>query len=901
MSDGSTLSTHNLSKIFQPERVAVVGAGGDADGVGAIVLRNLVDSGFRGVVYPVNPHREAVHGIQAYPDLASLPAPPDLAVVCTPAPTVPGIVRACGEAGIPGVLVLSAGFREMGAEGAELERLVAAEAARFPGMRIVGHNCLGVIAPESRLNASFAGSMPEGGQVAFVSQSGALCTSVLDWANERGIGFSHFISVGNMLDVDFGDLIDYLGRDPQTRSIILYIESITQPRKFMSAARAFTRTFPIVAFKAGRFAASAQAAASHTGALAGEDDVYDAVFQRAGIERVTEMEDIFDIAELLSRGRRPRGANLAIVSNAGGPGVMALDALLERGGTIAPLSAATIERLDAQLPPAWSHANPVDVLGDAPAQRFGDATATVLDDPGVDAALAILTPQAMTDPAASAAQVQEAAARTQKPVLAAWMGGKAVREARESLAAAGIPAYTTPGHAVRAFMHLVSYARNLEILYETPRAIPVEFQLDRTHTHDLLGAVLLDGHEVLSEAASKALLEAYDIPVTRPHAARTPDDAVAQARLAGYPVVLKIHSPQITHKTDVGGVITDVRDDQAVREGFATIVESVARAQPDAHVDGVVVQKMITEPGIELILGARKDPTFGTVMVVGIGGIAAELTKDRAVGLPPLSERLARRMLESLRSWPLLEGYRGRPGVNLDRLIEVMMRVSYLVADYPQIKELDINPLLATAGDAIALDARVIRDLDVAVEPRRPYEHLVIRPYPEELTQQAALDDGTPVVLRPIRPEDEPLWHALLARCSAESLHSRFRAVIKGTTHQMATRYCFVDYDRQHAMVAEIEEAGVPVLIGVARLESSGDEDWAEYAVLVGDPWQGRGLAELLTSACLEIARTTGLRRVVAETTAENSGMLAILKHHGFTLEHLGQGEVEGTLRLEVS
>lgn len=894
------MSTHNLSNIFRPERVAVIGAGSDADSVGAIVLRNLIDSGFGGVVFPVNPHREAVHGIQAYPDVAALPTPPDLAVVCTPAPTVAPIVRACGEAGIPGLLVLSAGFRETGADGAELERQVAAEAARFPGMRIVGPNCLGSIVPGARLNASFAGQMPQEGQIAFVSQSGALCTSILDWANERGIGFSHFISVGNMLDVDFGDLIDYLGRDPQTRSIILYIESITEPRKFMSAARAFTRSFPIVAFKSGRFAESARAAASHTGALAGEDEVYDAVFQRAGIERVNDMEDIFDVAELLSRGRRPRGSKLAIVSNAGGPGVMALDTLLERGGALAPLDDRTIERLDEHLPPAWSHANPVDLLGDAPARRFGDATAAVLDDPGVDAALVILTPQAMTDPAGSAAQVQAAAARSKKPVLAAWMGGAAVRGARESLAEAGIPAYTTPGHAVRAFMHLVSYARNLEILYETPRAIPVGFQLDRARTRDLLGGILLEGPEVLSESASKVLLDAYDIPVARPHTAGTPDEAVAHARRVGYPVVIKVLSPQITHKTDVGGVIANVRGDAAVRDAFAAIVAAAEQARPDAHVEGVLVQPMITEPGLELILGARKDPTFGAVMIVGMGGVTAELTRDRSLGLPPLSERLARRMLESLRSWPLLEGYRGRPGVDLDRLIEVMMRVSYLVADYPQIAELDINPLLATATDAIALDARVIRDTDVAAEVPRPYAHLAIRPYPEELTRSAQLDDGTPVVLRPIRPEDEPLWHELLARCSAESLHSRFREIIKRTTHQMATRYCFIDYDRQHAMVAEIQVAGSPVLIGVARLESSDDDAWAEYAVLVGDPWQGHGLAELLTTACLDIARTTGLRRIVAETTADNRGMLAILEHHGFTIEHRDQGEVEGTLDLDV-
>jgi acetyltransferase len=881
------VSIRNLDKIFKPGGIAVVGASDEPTSVGGTVFRNLRQSAFAGPVYPVNPKRASVQGVEALAAVDALPEPVDLAVVCTPAASVPAIVRQCGESGILGLVITSAGFREMGPEGKALEDRINEEARRFDGLRIIGPNCLGVIAPGVPLNASFAGASPPHGHVAFISQSGALCTSVLDWAIEEGIGFSYFVSLGNALDVDFGDLIDYFSRDGATRSAVLYIESISDARKFMSAARAFSRGKPLVAYKAGRFAESAQAAASHTGALAGEDAVYDAAFERAGIVRVFGVEEMFECAELLARQRVPRGARLAIVTNAGGPGVMATDSLIASRGSLARLSEETLRALNEALPPFWSRGNPVDVLGDAPPERFARAAGLVLKDTAVDAALVILTPQAMTDPTATARAVAEVATQSDKPLLASWMGGGAVRAGTHLLQSAGIPAYPTPDPAVRAFMYLVSYARNLEILHETPRDIPVAFTPEREGGRERLGQILSSGRTLLSEIESKELLAGYGIPVNPTRAASSAEEAVRLAREFGYPVVLKLLSPQITHKTDVGGVALNLASDEAVRQAFARIVAGAREKRPDAQVDGVTVQKMVAlGDRFELILGTKKDPTFGAAILLGMGGITAELYRDRALGLPPLNERLARRMIESLRSWPLLKGYRGRPGVDLDRLIEIVMRFSYLVADLPEILELDINPLLAGAADAVAVDARLVIDRQATERPPRPYAHLAIRPYPEPYVRPTSLRDGTAVTLRPIKPEDEPLWHELIAACSRDSIYYRFRYLFRKTTHDMATRYCFIDYDREIAIVAEIVAEGARKLIGVGRLVSDPDREFAEYAVLVADAWQGKGIGGLLTDYCLEIAGDWGLKRVVAETMPDNRRMIATFRRRSFELEH---------------
>lgn len=874
-----------FDRIFKPQRIALVGVTPNPKSVGGRVLANLVGGGFRGVVYPVSRTSEAIMGVPCYPDLKSLPRTPDLAVLCAPAAQVPALVGECGEKGIRGLIILSAGFGETGPEGRVLEEQVLAEVRRFDGMRAIGPNCLGIISPGLPLNASFAAATPRPGHIAFISQSGALCTAVLDWAIEEKIGFSHFVSIGNAMDVDFGDLIDYLGDDEATKSIILYVESIREARKFMTAARAFARTKPIVAYKAGRFPESAAVAASHTGALASEDAVYDAAFQRMGLARVFDFGGIFDCAELIGRSRIPKGPRLAILTNAGGPGVMATDALIAAGGDLARLSAESMRALDESLPPQWSHRNPVDVLGDAKSKLIAKAAQTVIRDPGVDALLVIVTPQAMTNPTAIAREIGALAAATPKPILAAWLGGASMREGISVLNDAAVPTYTTPEQAVNAFMTLVAYARNLEILYETPKDISVEFPVDRDRTRARFSGLFAGAEGVLSEDDSKGLLAAYGVPVTRPEPARSVEEAVRVAAGIGFPVVLKVLSPDITHKTDAGGVALNIEDQAMVRAAYAGMMRTVAERAPSARIEGVTVQRMIrATDGIEMILGIKKDPTFGTVIMAGMGGIAAEITRDRVLGFPPLNERLARRMLEELRMWPLLQGYRGRPAADTAELVETLIRLSYLAADFPEIAELDINPLLATPEGVIALDARVVVDRAAAARPGKPYGHLALRPYPEEFVRRVRLRDGTEVTFRPIKPEDEPLWMALLGSCSRESLYSRFRYLFFWQSHDVASRYCYIDYDREMAIVAESGEGDERRLAGVGRLVAEPGRGSAEYAVLVQDGWQNKGLGGMLTDFCLEIARLWGVTRITAITTTDNPRMVAVFEKRGFSV-----------------
>jgi acetyltransferase len=881
------MSTRNLEKIFTPRRIAVVGASDDPGSVGQTVLRNLIGSGFEGVVYPVNVKRESVMGVAAYPSLKEIPKQVDLAVIATPARAVPDLIEECGRAGILGVIVISAGFKEIGEEGRRLEEEILRRARPY-GVRIIGPNCLGAIAPGIRMNASFAATMPQPGNIALISQSGALCTAILDWSAREGVGFSYFVSIGDMIDVDFANLIDYFGSDPRTRSIILYIESLANVRQFMSAARAFARTKPIIVVKSGRFAESAKAAASHTGALAGEDLIYDAAFQRAGIVRVEEIEDLFDCAEILAKQRNPKGSRLAIITNAGGPGVMATDGLLTHGGKLAELSPEILSELNKLLPPFWSHGNPIDILGDAPPERYAKALEISLKDRGVDGVLVVLTPQAMTDPTGVAQQVVQVSKDSTKSVLAAWMGGDTVVEGIKILNKMGVPTYSTPEQAAKTFSYMYSYTRNLELLYETPKDVRVDFKLDRKRVKEIFDLIMMERQELLSEAVSKSLLETYGIPVAKPYPARTAEEAVALAERIGYPVVLKLLSPQITHKSDVGGVLLDLRTVEAVRQGFQQIVERAQEADPAATIEGATVQKMIRAAhGYEVIIGAKKDPTFGAVILFGMGGIAAEVFQDRAVGLPPLNERLAQRLIESTKGYRILKGFRGRPPVDLDLLKEILIRFSYLVVDYPEIKEMDINPLLVSPEGGWALDARVLIDKEALAHGVKPYSHLAIRPYPEELARQTKMKDGTPLILRPIKPEDEPLWHKMLATFSEETIRFRFFYHIGEITHEFATRYCFIDYEREVAIVAELEEEGQRKLIGVGRLTSEPNLEEAELAVVVGDPWQGRGVGTLLTDYCLEIARERGIKRVIAEMLPDNEVIIGMLKRRGFEMRRV--------------
>jgi acetyltransferase len=880
------MNIHKLNNIFNPNRIALIGVTTNPNSVSGKVLINLVSSGFRGVVYPVNSEHEAVMGIPCYPDLKSLPKAPDMGIICSPAAKVPEAIRECGEAGIRGIIIISAGFKETGEAGIKLEQDIRDEIRKFEGMRVLGPNCLGIIVPSLKLNASFAAEMPAPGNIAFISQSGALCTSVLDWAIEGKIGFSYFVSIGNSIDVEFGDLIDYFGEDENTRCIILYIESIQNPRKFMTAARAFARKKPIIVYKAGRFPESAKVAASHTGAMASEDAVYDAAFQRVGLARVYEIGDIFSLAELIGRNRFPLGPRLGIITNAGGPGVMATDALIASNGVLAKLSPETLQKLDENLPEFWSHGNPVDVLGDARAKRISKATQIVLEDKNVDAILVILTPQAMTNTEATAREVSALVSTTRKPILAAWLGGQSMHKADDILVEAGIASYRTPEQAIKAFMTLVAYSRNLKILYETPKDVPVEFSIDREKMRQKFNKLIKDKGAILSEDESKLILESYGISSTRPVLAKTPEEAIKFAEKTGYPVVLKIQSPDITHKSDVGGVQLNLGNEKLLRAAFERIMDSVRLKRPDARVEGITVQKMVAEKeAVELILGIKKDSVFGTILMVGMGGITAELFADKALGFPPLNESLARQMLESLKIYPLLKGYRGSPPKNIDGLIQTLIRLSYLAADYPEIMELDINPLLVTTRDVVALDARIMIDTTIAGKTQVPFAHLALHPYPEKYVRTLNLKDGEKVLLRPIKPEDEPLWLEMIGNCSKESLYSRFRYFFQWQSHDVATRFCYIDYDREIAIVAEIQQGSQRKLVGVGRLIADPDHEIVEYAILIIDAYQQKDLGNIITDFCMEIAKKWTLKKIIAQTTSDNKRMISVFRKRGFTIK----------------
>lgn len=879
------MAIKKLNSIFKPKRIALIGVSDNPNSVGGITLRNLVGGGFNGVVYPVNPKREAVFGIPCYPDVKSLPKTPDLAVIMTAAKFVPDIIRECGEAGIHGVIIMSAGFKESGTEGKILEDQVKAEKSKFPDMRVIGPNCLGILVPGLNMNVSFANGMPKKGHVAFISQSGALCTSVLDWAYDSNIGFSYFVSIGNSMDVNFGDLIDYFGQDPNTKSIVLYVESLTNARTFMSAARAFSREKPIIVYKSGRFPESAAAAASHTGAMASEDSIYDAVFRRAGLARVFDFGNIFEFTDLVGRRRIPKGNRLAIVTNAGGPGVMATDSLISMGGKLVELSEKTMQRLNEYLPPFWSHGNPIDVLGDATPERFAGATEIILEDENVDAVLVLLTPQAMTAPTETAIAISQLAAKTTKSIMAGWLGGASMREGIQVFNQAGISSFTAPEQAIRAFMTLSNYSENQALLYETPKEVPVSFQYDRFELRKKYLKDIFPKAKILNEDDSKMLVNDYGINTTHPQPAATEDEAVAIARKKGYPVVMKIYSPDITHKSDVGGVALNIKDDEMVRATFRNMVKTAAEKRPDARIDGVTIQIMVnTKDGIELIVGTKKDPIFGTVMLVGMGGVTAELFKDKRLEFPPLNEQLAHQMLKSLKIYPMLKGYRGDTPKNIDKLIEALIRMSYLAADYPEIAELDINPLVVTPTDVIALDARIVVDEEILKKPVKEYSHLILRPYPESLIKSAKLKDGTEIILRPIKPEDEPLWLELLASCSKESIYHRFRYDFYFDSHDVASQFCFIDYDREIAIVAEVEEDGHKKIIGVGRLIADPDVEVMEYAILITDAWQKKELGFTLTNYCMEIAKLRGVKILAAETTKDNKPMISVFRKLNFKI-----------------
>ncbi len=888
---------HPLNAIFEPESIAVIGASERAGSVGRTLLWNLISHPFGGTVFPVNPRRESVLGIKAYPDLAALPQSVDLAVIATPAPTVPGIMAQCVESGVKGAIILSAGFKETGAQGAALEQEVLAQARRGK-LRLIGPNCLGVMNPLSGLNATFASTMARSGHVGFISQSGALCTAVLDWSLEEQVGFSAFISIGSMADVGWGDLIDYLGSDPQTTSIVLYMETIGDARSFLSAAREVARSKPVIVLKAGRTQAAAQAASSHTGALTGSSEVFEAACRRSGVLTVTRIAELFSLAEVLSKQPRPHGPHLTILTNAGGPGVLATDALLGAGGALSDLSPQTLSALDQFLPPPWSHHNPVDILGDADPQRYAQALEIAAHDPGSDGLLIILTPQAMTDPTLTAEQVKRVSISPDKPLLASWMGGAEVAGGRAILQRAGIPTFPYPDTAAQAFAAMWRSTAHLRSLYETPSLAvgPGEQEPDRERVARMIAMVWQAGRTLLTEPESKEVLSAYGIPTVQTRVATSAEEAVRCAEEIGYPVALKLWSETVTHKTDVGGVQLHLADAQAVRRAYRAIVDSVHKHAGDEQMQGVTVQPMIArESGNELIVGSSLDPQFGPVLLFGAGGQLVEVSGDHALALPPLTTTLARRMMEQTRVFAALQGVRGQPPVDLAALERLLVRFSSLVVEQPQIKEIDINPLFASAQGLLALDARVVLH-----EPGTRAEDLprpAIRPYPLQYVQPWTLSDGTPVTLRPIRPEDEPLMVRLHETLSEQTVYFRWLHILglsQRIAHERLIGICFIDYDREMAFVAEVRDphTGQPQIIGVARLIKAHGANEAEFAVLITDRFQGKGLGTELLRRLIGFARDEHLQRLYGDILVENVGMQSVCKKLGFHLWYSRQDEV---------
>ncbi len=873
------MTTRNLEKLFRPASVAVIGATNRESAVGGVVMQNLLEGGFEGPILPVNPKHGAVAGVLAYPDVESLPVPPDLAIICTPPAPIPSLIEKLAAIGTRAAIVLTAGLDDVETRDGRTIKQAMLDATNQHLFRILGPNCLGLLVPGIKLNASFAHLPATDGKIALVSQSGALCTVILDWAAENGAGFSHFISLGDCADVDFGDVIDYLATDVSTRAILLYIESVTSGRKFMSACRAAARNKPVVVIKSGRGNAGAKAAASHTGALAGADDVYDAAFRRAGMLRVDEIGELFAAVETLTRAKPQIGERLMLMTNGGGLGVMAADALEEHGIGLPVLSEQTIEKLNAELPPTWSHANPVDIIGDAPGTRYTAAARALLDDPSADAVLVMHAPTAIASSIEAAEAVIEVAHSSKKNVLASWCGGKAVAPARKRLREAGIPSFNTPNDAVRGFRNLVEYRRNQTLLLETPPSSPQNVTYATDAARFVLEARLSNGRQLLTEPESKAVLSAYGIPTVETHIVGDAEDAVSKAVEMGFPVALKILSDDISHKSDVGGVALHLNDSDAVRSAASGMLKNIERRFPEAAIQGFTVQKMVSRPGAhEVIIGVTPDPVFGPVILFGHGGTAVEVIGDRSIALPPLNMKLARDLIDRTRISKLLAGYRDQPPADIDMLCQTLIHISQLIIDMPEIEELDINPLLVDENGVLALDARI------RVSDEKSRTRLAIRPYPKELEHDVTLEDGEKIHIRPIRPEDEPAHVEFLAKTSKEDIRFRFFGQIRELPHSEMARLAQIDYDREMALIAKQRTRnGEGDTLGVVRTITDPNNERAEFAIIVRSDMKGHGLGRALLNRMIAYCRGRGTKEIIGQVMQENRTMLEFVNSLGFT------------------
>ena len=876
------MGKHYLDPLFAPESVAVFGASEKAGSVAGRVFRNLREAGFGGRVFPINPKHEQVFGEACFPDLEAVGHPVEMAVIATPAETVPEIVRSAGENGAAVAVVMSAGFGEAGGGGRRLQR-EALEYAHYYGVRLLGPNCLGVMRPRTGVNATFTNSSAEPGNLALVSQSGALCTAILDWARPHHVGFSAMVSLGDAADVDFGDLLDFLALDPETSSILLYVEGIRNARRFMSGLRIAARMKPVIVVKAGRHAEGSRAAMSHTGALVGGDDVFEAALGRAGAVRADTIDQLFAAAQILAERPKVAGDRLGIITNAGGPGVLATDRAVDVGVQVPELAEDTVSRLNRTLPDHWSRANPLDILGDAPPERYGEALEACLADPGLDGVLAMLTPQAMTDPEGAAQAVIDARGEGGKPVLACWMGQEQVAPAWDRFLQAKVPYFRSPETAVEAFSYLARHRRNQQLLMQVPGPRAHRSEPDVEGARLIIEGALAEHRKVLSEMEAKAVLTAFGVPVLSSVEVDSANQALVMAESLGFPVAMKINSPDIPHKSDVGGVRLNIGSAQAVRHAYNELMDSVREQRPDARLQGVTLERMYTSSqGRELLVGVLRDAVFGPVVSFGAGGTAVEILRDRAVALPPLNQFLARRLIEETRIHRMLQAYRNLPPADLAAVERVLLRVSELVCELPHVTELDINPLMADPDGAWVVDARI--GVDSPAPSLEPYGHMAIHPYPAHLGDRFQLSDGTDIRIRPIRPEDAEIEQDFVRNLSEESKYFRFMRTLHELTHEMLVRFTQIDYDREMAFIAVTERAGAEVELGVARYTINPDGESCEFAIVVADDWRGLGIGTRLLRTLMGAAKARGLRVMVGETLSNNSDMRDLAERLQFTV-----------------
>jgi acetyltransferase len=877
------LEQHYLTTLFEPKSVAVIGASERENSVGNIIFKNILESGYKGRLYAINPKHETILGVQAYKSIEEIGARVELAVIATRPQTVPDIVEQCGRSGIKNVVVITSGFAEAGHSGAALERKML-EIARSYNVRVLGPNCLGIIRPELGLNATFARVTANIGNLALVSQSGAMCSSVLDWAKSNRVGFSSVISLGSTADVDFGEILDYLIYDNRTHYILLYVEGIRNARRFMSALRSAARIKPIILLKAGRHAAGSAAVQTHSGMIAGSDIVFDAAIRRAGVVRVKNVGQLFYAAKALASKFKPQGKRLAIITNGGGPGAMAADRAGDLEIPLAELSVATTQTLNAVMPPTWSHSNPIDISGDATPERYRDAILAVAQDEGVDGMLVMLSPQAMTQPLEVARAVIEVSDKTSKPILTCWMGEEQVAEGRLALEDAGIPAFRMPETAVELYYHISTYYRNQRLLLQTPEPTSQHARPETEGAKMLIEAVLQERRKVLSEMESKAILRAFRVPVAQTMVARTPTEGLLLAEQIGFPIAMKVDSPDLVHKSDAGGVRLNITNAPAVRNAYYDIIETVQKKHPTARINGVSIEPYLARPnGRELMIGVVRDPIFGPIITFGAGGTEVEIFSDRAVALPPLNRFLAKDLIRSTRASKLLGEFRNMPPVNQDALEEVLLNISEMVCELPWLQELDLNPLIVDENGAIAVDARIV--IDFASSSGDRYSHMAIHPYPVHLIQDWELPDGRTVTIRPIRPEDSDLEQDFVKRMSDESKYYRFMDTLRELTQAMLVRFTQIDYDREMALIATIpDEDGKELQIGVSRYVTNPDGESVEFALAVADDWQKHGVGRKLMTALIQSARLKGYRAVVGDVLSLNSKMFRLMTSLGFSI-----------------